>query len=207
MKRFLAVALALTMILGFSATVPAAGFDAGVKLGYATLAGDKGDAFDGAISGGLFGTYYVTPNIAVQGSWLYHKHDNSDDLQAGADFLFSLGFGRPTLSDIRLTVNEFDVNGIYFFPLEAPVRPYVLGGLGLYYSKVDYKVIQGIFDATTDDTFWDLGINLGGGLDYTITPQFKLGGEVIYSYVFDEFDGGFFNFLATASYAFSTSDY
>jgi opacity protein-like surface antigen len=207
MKKFLAVALTCTMLFGFSAAASAQGFDAGVKLGYNTLTGDNGDAFDGAFSGGLYGMYHFTPNIALQGSWLYHKHDNSDDLQAAGDFLFSLGLGTPTLSDIRLTVNEFDLNGYYFFPLEAPVRPYILGGVGLYYSKIDFKAIQGAFSADTDDSFWDFGLNIGGGLDFAVTERVKIGGEIIYTYVFDELDGGFFNFLATIGYGFTTSGY
>jgi len=68
MKKFLTVALACTMLFGFSAVASAQGIDAGVKLGYQTLTGDWGDAFDGAFAGGLYGAYSFTPNVSLVGS-------------------------------------------------------------------------------------------------------------------------------------------
>ena len=100
-------------------------------------------------------------------------------------------------------MNQFDLNAYYKFPMET-VTPYLLAGVGLDYWKVDWKRIVGTFSDSTDETFWDFGVNVGGGLDFAVTDQIKIGGEVIYTYVFDEYDGGFFNFLATGSYGFST---
>jgi len=206
MKKFLAVALTCAMLFGFSTAVSAQGIDAGVKLGYQTLAGDAGDAFDGAFAWGLYGAYSINPNVSLVGSWTYSKHKTGDDASAIANLYASLELGTPTLADIRLTMNQFDINAQYRFPLEK-VTPYLLAGVGLDYWKLDGKAIQGVFAASTDETFWDFGVNIGGGLDFAVTEQIKLGGEITYSYIFDEFDGGLFNFFGTISYGFSTSGY
>lgn len=203
MKKFLVIAMACVTIFGFSAAAGAQGFEAGAKLGYATLGGDKGDALDGAFSGGLFLGYNYNPNISTQLSWLWHRHKTSDDASAIANLLASAEFGTPTLADIRLTMNQFDLNATYSFPMEM-VTPYLLAGVGLDYWKLDGKAIQGQFAAKTDETFWDFGVNLGGGLNFAVTEQIKIGGEVIYSYVFDEFDDSMWNFLVTGAYGFST---
>lgn len=206
MKKFLAVALTLAMVFGLSAAASAQVFDAGVKLGYQTLMGDKGDVTDGALAWGLYGAYSFTPNVSLVGSWTYSKHKTEEDAAALANAFTSVVFGTPTLADVRLTMNQFDLNAQYRFALEK-ATPYLLAGVGLDYWKIDWKAIQGVFDASTDESFWDFGINVGGGLDFAVTPQVKLGGEIIYSYIFDEFDDGLFNFLATASYSFNTGGY
>jgi opacity protein-like surface antigen len=206
MKKFLTVVLACTMLFGFSAAASAQGFDAGVKLGYQTLTGDAGDTFDGAVAWGLFGTYSFNPNIALVGSWTYSKHKTGDAADAGTDFLTSLALGTPTLADVRLKMNQFDVNAQYRFPMEK-VTPYLLAGVGLDYWKVDWKAIQGAFDASADESFWDFGVNVGGGLDFAVAENIKIGGEIVYSYIFDEFDGGLFNFLGAVSYGFKTGGY
>jgi len=206
MKKFLAVALTCTMLFGFSAVASAQGFDAGVKLGYQTLTGDWGDAMDGAFAGGLYGAYSLSPNVSLVGSWTYSKHKTGDDASALANLFTSLALDAPTLADVRLKMNQFDINAQYRFPLEK-VTPYLLAGVGLDYWKLDWKAIQGIFDAKTSESFWDFGINVGGGLDFTVAENVKIGGEITYSYIFDEYDSGLFNFVATASYGFSTSNY
>ena len=202
MKKFLALAVSCVALFGFAAGAGAQGFDAGVKLGYADLAGDAGDAFDGAFAGGIYLNYSYNPNIAAQLSWLYHKHDQSDELNALTDFLASEELGVPALADIRLVMNQFDLNGIYKFPMNQ-LTPYVLAGVGLNYWKLDGKVIVGGFDAKDDESFWDFELNVGGGLNFAVTPQVKVGGEFIYTYVFDEFDEGTYSILGTISYGFA----
>lgn len=203
MKKVLAIALMGVALFGFSAGASAQGIDGGVKLGYASLSGDWGDAFDGGFSGGVFLQNTFNPNVSLQVSWLWHRHKANDDLNALTNALTSVELGTAALSDVRLTMNQFDLNAYYRFPMET-VTPYLLAGVGLDYWKLDWKAIVGQFDASTDETFWDFGVNVGGGLDFAVTEQIKIGGEIIYTYVFDEYDDGFFNFLATGSYGFST---
>jgi len=210
MKKLLTLTLSCAMLLTLSAGTsaqtldasPAPTLDAGIKLGYASLTGDKSDAFDGAVSGGIFVNYDISPIFAVQGSWLWHKHDATEDANKVTNFLASESIGLPALTDVRLTMNDFDVNGKFSYVM-PPVTPYLLAGFGLHYWKVDGKTIIGDFDRKQDETFWDFGINFGGGVAYDVTEQVTIGGEIVYTYIFDEFGDGYFNFLATASYGFS----
>ena len=71
-------------------------------------------------------------------------------------------------------------------------------------QELDGKIIiLTDFDKTDEESFWDLAVNFGGGIDFTVTEQVNLGAEIVYSYIFGDFDDGLFNFLATASYGFS----
>ena len=87
------------------------------------------------------------------------------------------------------------------------VTPYLLAGVGFDYWKIDGKAIQGAFAASTDESFWDFGVNVGGGLDFAVAENVKIGGEITYSYIFDEFDSGLFNFVGSVAYSFSTGGY
>jgi opacity protein-like surface antigen len=205
MKRVLCAAAVFAVFLGCAAAAPAQQMEAGIKFGYAAMTGDHGDAFDGALSGGPYLTYYLTPNISLQGSWLYHKHDKDENAQDALNALATENMNMAALTDLRLTMNEFDVTGRFYSPLPwEGARVFALAGAGLTYWKMDGKVIVLTdFDKTEEESFWDLAVNLGGGFDYAVTEQVKLGAEIVYSYIFGDFDGGLFNFLATASYGFS----
>ena len=202
MKKTLVIALTGILLIATAAVSSATTLDVGVKAGYATLTGDKNDAFDGALSGGLYVQYDYSPKFAIQGSWLWHKHDASEEANAVTNFLASEAIGLPALTDVRLTINEFDVNGKFTYTMPT-VSPYLIAGFGLYYWKVDGKEIVGEFDRKSDETFWDFGINFGGGVSYDVNDKISVGGEIIYTYVFDEYSDGFFNFLLNASYGFS----
>lgn len=202
MKRFLAAAAALFVVIAASAPASAQAINVGVKGGYNFPMGTFSDAFDGALSGGLYAEYVYSPFLALQGGWLWHKHKASNDLQSLRDFLASAEEGEATLTDTRVTMNELNFNAKLSYPLN-PVTPYVLGGLGLYYWKLHGKEIQDDFDRTRDNTYWDWGVNFGGGASFRVTEQWSLGGELVYTHVFDEFDDSFFNLLLTASYSFA----
>jgi hypothetical protein len=78
---------------------------------------------------------------------------------------------------VDLSLNIFGVSGhvIYRFPTtNSSVKPYVLGGLGIFYSNVTVDYNNNDLDLGAYDSSTDLGILLGGGLDFT--P--KLGAEI-----------------------------
>ncbi len=205
MKRFLFTVAVGAAFLGFAAAASAQEMEVGVKFGYSNMTGDHGTAFDGALAGGPYLTYQLTPSISLQGSWLYHKHDNSDNAQEALDVIATENMDMAALTDLRLTMNEFDVNGHFYSPLPwEGARVFALAGVGLTYWKLDGKVIVLTdFNKTEEESFWDLAVNFGGGLEYDVTEQVKLGAQIVYTYIFGDFDDGLFNFLATASYGFS----
>ena len=205
MKRVLAAAAAFAVFTGFAAAASAQDMEAGVKFGYAGFTGDYGDAFDGALSGGPYLTYYLTPNISLQGSWLYHKHDKDAQTQEALNAIATETMDMAALTDLRLTMNQFDFTGRFYSPLPwEGARVFALAGVGLVYWKLNGKVIVLTdFDKAEEESFWDLSVDFGGGIDFSVTEQVKLGAEIVYTYIFGDFEDGLFNFLATASYGFS----
>ncbi len=202
MKKVLALIVIGFTVLSFATAASAVEMDAGVKAGYTFLDGKAKDAFDDDLALGLYLNYNFTPTFTLQASWLWHKHSASDDLQALGDFVASTALNRNVLTDIRLTMNEFVLDGRINLS-GGSVRPYLLAGLGLYYWTVDGKVITGQLAANDDESFWDFGLNAGVGIDFALSPQVGLGVEGTYTYVFDDFDEGYFNVLGTLSYFFT----
>jgi opacity protein-like surface antigen len=205
MKKVLIAAAAFAAFSGFAAAASAQDMEAGIKFGYAGMTGDYGDAFDGALSGGPYLTYYLTPNISLQGSWLYHKHDKDAQAQEALNALATETMDMAALTDLRLTMNQLDFNGRFYSPLPwEGARVFALAGVGLTYWKLNGKVIVLTdFDKSEEESYWDLAVNFGGGFDFPVTEKVKLGAEIVYSYIFGDFEDGLFNFLATASYGFS----
>ena len=87
-------------------------------------------------------------------------------------------------SDGDVSLNIFGVAGHveYTFPTQnSDVEPFILGGLGFYYSKLNLD--DDFDDDLIDDSSTDLGISLGGGIRFAkrwvAEAQFKM---------IDEFD-------------------
>jgi opacity protein-like surface antigen len=91
--------------------------------------------------------------VAIRGDG-YFAHHSGD---------VGIGFG-----GLDVSINIFGVMGSaeYAFPTENKIKPYVFGGLGLFYSSisVDY---DGVFDDSAYDSSTDLGLGIGGGINLT----------------------------------------
>ena len=96
MNKTLVIALAGILLFATVAVSSATTLDVGVKGGYATLTGDKNDAFDGALSGGLYVQHDYSPTFAIQGSWLWHKHDATEEANAVSS---TVDIGTATATD------------------------------------------------------------------------------------------------------------
>lgn len=203
MKRFFVLVLTSVLLSGVFSIASANTLDLGVKAGYSNLAGDKNDAFKGGPAGGFFLNYEVSSYIGLQGSWLLHKHDATEDARAFQDFLASEAIGLPALTDATLTINQFDFNGRFSYPLKF-VKPYVLAGVGFDYWKINGSTTVGEFQSKNEQAFWDMAINFGGGVSFKLSKRITIGGELIYTYIFDDYNDGFFNLMATLSYGFPT---
>lgn len=205
MKQCLILLLTCVLLSGAVSAASANTLDLGAKVGYSNLTGDKNDAFKGGPAGGFFLSYEVSPHVGFVGSWLVHRHNATDDAKAFADFLASEAIGLPALTDATLTVNQFDFNGKFSYPLRS-VTPYLLGGIGVNYWKVNGRTAVGEFLSKNEKAFWDVGLSLGGGVSFALRERITVGGELIYTYIFDDYSDGFFNLLATLSYRFSLAE-
>jgi opacity protein-like surface antigen len=204
-EKTLVLVFACALLSGAVSAASASTLDLGAKAGYSNLTGDKNDAFESGPVGGFFLEYGVSPYIGLQGSWLLHKHDATGDARAFADFLASEAIGLPALTDATLTINQFDFNGKFSYPLKS-AKPYILAGMGFNYWKVNGSTAVGEFQSREEQAFWDLSLNVGGGVSFKLWERITIGGELIYTYIFDDYSDGFFNLLATLSYGFSFSE-
>jgi len=93
--------------------------------------------------------------VAIRGD-VYFAHHSGD-------------FGGGIFGDFDATLNLFGVLGSaeYEFPTETKIKPYVFGGLGIFYANFDVD-----FDGDIDgyDSETDLGFGVGGGARFT--PRF-----------------------------------
>ena len=94
--------------------------------------------------------------VAIRGDVYFAHH--SGDVGAG-------------LGGFDISLNLFGVlgNAEYSFPTESTLKPYVFGGVGLFYANADIDY-DGPFDDSDYDSSTDLGFNAGGGVLFT--PRF-----------------------------------
>lgn len=198
-KKIVLVVVSL-LLFGIS---PAAAADGalGLKLGYARPTGDLADSADGALAFGVYGSRNITRNFALQLSYLRHKHNLHDDTRVFN--LDEVETNVPIISSKDLVINEFVFNGTFTFDTMW-VKPYLLAGGGVYVWDATVKgssvSTDGRLSSTSNSTgSTDVGLNVGGGLHYMFAPNFSFGAEATYTYIYGDFDKGYFNFLGTLS--------
>ncbi len=131
-----AVAQGVEFSLGGGATVPLGDFGDGASTGFHGLA---------AIS-------FVpsTLPVGIQIDGMFHRLGTNDDL----------GFG----DDAKAQLIQGTANAVYKFKTseETKVRPYLIGGVGLYSIKLTGDEVEDPFDNAETD----FGINGGAGFDF-----------------------------------------
>ena len=106
--------------------------------------------------------------LGVNGLW--HRSDWPVGIRGDAYFAHHSGsVGAGVVGDLDLSVNIFGVmgNAQYDFSTTSKLKPYVIGGLGIFYSNVnaDFEgqdLLDGGYDSSTD-----LGFGVGGGISLT----------------------------------------
>lgn len=101
---------------------------------------------------------------------LWHRSDWPVGIRGDAYFAHHSGsVGAGLFGDFDVSVNIFGVMGSaqYDFSTTSKLKPYVFGGLGIFYSNVDANfngddVFDGGYDSSTD-----LGFGIGGGISLT----------------------------------------
>jgi outer membrane protein W len=68
---------------------------------------------------------------------------------------------------------------LYIIP-QGPIRPYILGGVGWYYTRVDYT---GQFASTPNHTEHIFGEHLGAGGELFFSPRVSLDVDVRYIFL------------------------
>ena len=170
MKRALGTVAAATRVVA-AAAAPAAAQDAagtravqlGVQGGISMPMGDFGDAADmGFLVAGTLGMTPAALPVGLRFDVGYQSWGGEGDLS----FSGIHGMG----------------SAVFTIATEGGMRPYLLGGLGVYRMKVDI----GVADATETD----LGIHFGGGIDIPLSGMSSYV-EARYTNVFGDGDMSF----------------
>ena len=104
--------------------------------------------------------------LGVTGKW--HRSDWPVAVRGDGYFAHHGGSVGSALGGVDLAINIFGVMGSaeYAFTTTNTLKPYVFGGLGVFYSNVDISDDFG-FDESGYDSSTDLGFGIGGGLNFT----------------------------------------
>lgn len=114
------------------------------------------DADEGKVYGGLQARWKIFPALALEGLVDYHPEQTFPN-------------------DRKITSYPVLVSALFYLIPGAPVSPYLLGGVGWYYSKVE--------DRQGSNWTNDFGAHLGGGLDIPLTSHVVFNADIRYFFL------------------------
>ena len=122
-----------------------------------------------AVGGGLAsgdGAYDLGFGVGVTARW--RRSDWPVTIRGDGYFAHHSGDVGTLLGGFDLSLNLFGIlgNAEYEFPTETTLKPYVFGGVGLFYANTDVDY-DGDLGDTDYDSSTDLGFNVGGGVMFT----------------------------------------
>lgn len=113
------------------------------------------DADGGTWFGGIQARFRMGDYLGLEGSITFHQDRFSD-------------------GDLKVTQYPVQVSAL-IYPLGAeegfPLQPYLLGGVGWYYTRFDYSGQFQSFDDETDSIF---GVHAGGGSELHLSDRVSL---------------------------------
>lgn len=146
----LAAAIAAPTLLAAQSSSNSKPISFGISGGASLPMGDLGDAAESGfvVAGHVFLKPSSMTNARFRGDVGYDK------------------WGSKGSSNADLRSLSFVANAMYDFPSSSMVRPYLIGGVGLYNTKVTFDL-----GTTTGSTKGEtnVGINVGGGLTFKMT--------------------------------------
>ena len=125
----------------------------------------------------LYGTDVANLGIGVRA-----RYDINDQFRADGNFNYYFKKNNLEFWDLNANLH-------YLFNITDKFTAYPLGGLGYVNTKVTYTSYEGIdkygkpITAEVSTSDGRLGVNLGGGVDFALTDDLYLNGEVKYQIV------------------------
>jgi len=140
-KTFFLTVLFLTLFL-----TPLTGYSDSGKFGVGFRGGlfKSNDAENLKLYGGLQARWKVFPALSLEGTFDFRQEE-------------SYPGGR------KITSYPFMASALFYLIPGAKISPYLLGGLGWYYAKIE--------DSSGSSTTNTVGAHLGGGLDIPLSPE------------------------------------
>jgi len=133
------------------------GFGLGPRAGY--IQSENADR--GNWTAGVQARLRLLPMLAIEGAVDYHEQDFAN--------------GAARVSNYPVTLSAL----LYIWPL-GPIQPYIVGGVGWYYTTVDYRGPLAGQSSTTSNQF---GYHAGGGLDLALSKMVTLDADIRYIFL------------------------
>src|SRR5439155_22757302 len=83
-------------------------------------------------------------------------------------------------SDVIVSQYPVEITGFLYIIPEGPIRPYILGGVGWYYTRIDYR---GALASIPNKTQHIFGEHFGAGAELFLAPKISLDGDVRYVFL------------------------
>jgi opacity protein-like surface antigen len=156
MKRILSGVAVFALMAAASnanAQMPARPVKLGISGGISQPVGDAKDALKmGFDLGALAELHAPAIPVALRGEFMYHRYSMKDEVAS------ALG---GTSGNSRMLIGT--ANLVYSLPVPGLVKPYVIGGVGLYNGKSKLDVDGSSSDSPSST---DLGFNGGAGMEF-----------------------------------------
>ncbi|MDR1335400.1 MAG: porin family protein [Tannerella sp.] len=156
--------VAICTVAVFTVSVTAGAQKKGDKAVGGNLVLGSGDNFTNHGIGAKF-QYNVTTPLRLEGSFTYFLPKKQ---------------GVSGLAEATINMWDLSVNGHWLFPLSNNVKVYPLAGASLLGTSASAKVTVGDKGGSSKSSASEFGFNFGGGLDFKLTDNFVLNGELKY---------------------------
>jgi opacity protein-like surface antigen len=115
-------------------------------------------------------SYGLASTTAIGGFFGYHLNEVDKHLSVEGEVM---SLGSTTYLGTNQSISSFGVNGVYSYPIDPKFS--VFGKAGLSWVQWTYSNPNNR-NAAWNGTYSSLGLNLGAGAEYKITPQFAVRG-------------------------------
>ena len=207
MKKVIVAAAAALLLFGMGSvdSARAWNWDLGVRGGISEGTGDFGDASKTAFAWSIFLEYDFKPRFSLIGRYGRHVHGISSDFQRFGGII--------TPGPLNNLIGDFSINefaGLLKFslPVSPKWRLYAQGGPGFYVWDLDlaFDTDEGEISTPGADGS-DFGLTGGGGLEYVINPEVSVFVDAEYSYIYGDFEDGFWAIYGGFSFHFGEDLY
>jgi len=165
----------------------------GANVGYALPMGDFKDAYNGGLTLGASGCYMFTDKYGLEITAEWSKFPANDDLVSALETI-SGGSADANFQFLPVTVDFLE-----YFPMNAPIVPYLKGGLGIYFETAEVE-IGGEKDTRSEN---DFGFNLGGGAKIPVTKTMAIdAGLRFHNVMTEDKSTQYFTFCAGVGFMF-----
>jgi len=142
----------------------------------ATLADDEGGSFSIGPAGG-----YLRTRGSDRGTWFGGAQARLRILNIlAAEAAITFHQSSYEGGDVKVTQYPVQLTAMLYIIPVGPIRPYILGGVGWYYTRIDYKHDLDFIDDETDHFF---GVHLGAGVELMLGKNASIDVDVRYIFI------------------------